>query len=57
MMKLDKKVQQITLEPRYIPKEFLTEEQLRDPDYRLKQLQKLYGTHYTISCSKCHHCR
>jgi len=56
-MKLDKKVQQITLEPRYIPKEFLTEEQLRDPDYRLKQLQKLYGTHYTISCSKCHHCR
>ena len=31
----------------------LTEEQLTDPDYRLKQLAGLG----TSVCSKCHHCR
>ena len=31
----------------------LTEEQLTDPDYRLKQLLK----NGARTCSKCHHCR
>jgi len=28
-----------------------------DPDYALKQLEKLNNGHYSITCSKCHHCR
>lgn len=35
----------------------LTYEQLNDPDFRLKQLEKLNGGKFTITCSKCHHCR
>ena len=35
----------------------MTHEQLTDPDYRLKQLAKLSGGKFTITCSKCHHCR
>ena len=44
-------------EPKFIDKPKLTNEQLTDPDYRLKLLEKLYATKYPISCSKCHHCR
>ena len=44
-------------ETRFIDKSKLTEEQLNDPDYRLKQLKKEYGVKNKISCSKCHHCR
>lgn len=43
--------------PRFISKILLQQEQINDPDYRLKFLEKLYGKKYPISCSKCHHCR
>ena len=43
--------------PKFIDKILLQEEQINDPDYRLKLLENLYGTKYPISCSKCHHCR
>ena len=35
----------------------LSPEQLTDPDYRLKQLEKLNKGKLSITCSKCHHCR
>jgi len=36
----------------------LTYEQLTDPDYRLKELEKVDGKYkFNIACSKCHHCR
>jgi len=35
----------------------LTNEQLNDPDFRLKQLEKLNEGRFQITCSKCHHCR
>ena len=35
----------------------LTTEQLNDPDFRLKQLEKLSSEKFQITCSKCHHCR
>lgn len=38
------------------PKE-LSREQLVDPDYALKQLVKRSGGRFSITCSKCHHCR
>lgn len=44
-------------QPKFIGKENLSEEQLNDPDYRLKWLQQNFGGINTISCSKCHHCR
>ena len=31
--------------------------QLTDPDYALKQLNKLAGGKLSVTCSKCHHCR
>ena len=34
----------------------LTEAQLSDPDYRLKELAEAAGRE-TLLCSKCHHCR
>ena len=43
--------------PKFIEKIHLQNEQISDPDYRLKLLEKLYSTKYPISCSKCHHCR
>ena len=35
----------------------LTQVQLCDPDYGLKELEKLNNGIFTITCSKCHHCR
>jgi hypothetical protein len=35
----------------------LSFEELNDPDYALKELEKINGGHYIIACSKCHHCR
>jgi hypothetical protein len=35
----------------------LTNDQINDPDFRLKQFEKLYSKTFFISCSKCHHCR
>ena len=43
--------------PVFVDPASLTKEQLTDPDYRLKSLQREYGDKYTIGCSKCHHCR
>ena len=42
---------------KFVDKKLLTKEQLEDPDYRLKMLQKQYGQKFPITCSKCHHCR
>ena len=42
--------------PKFIPIEQLIQEQLTDPDYRLKQLLKQDGAN-PITCSRCHHCR
>ena len=47
----------IKVEPKFRDPNTLTEEQLTDPDYRLKQLAKLNGDDKIITCSKCHHCR
>jgi len=43
--------------PEFIDPSLLSSEELTDPDYRLKMLQQEYGKGYTISCSRCHHCR
>jgi len=43
--------------PKFRDESELTEEQLTDPDYRLKQLAKLSDGKFSITCSKCHHCR
>ena len=43
--------------PRFIEPHNLTEDQLKNPDYRLHFLQFYFGGMNTISCSKCHHCR
>ena len=46
-------------EPKFINPSELTEEQLTDPDYSLKQIAKLAGVskQQILICSKCHHCR
>lgn len=31
--------------------------QITDPDFRLKQLESLNEFGYSITCSRCHHCR
>ena len=35
----------------------LTNDELTDPDFRIKQLEKLNKVRLPITCSKCHHCR
>jgi hypothetical protein len=47
----------IKIKPLFRDKKIMTKEELSDPDYRLKKLQKEYGGKYIIGCSKCHHCR
>jgi len=46
-------------EPKFRDISELTEEQLTDPDYRLKKIAKDAGISETemLICSKCHHCR
>ena len=44
-------------EPKFRNPRELSPEQLTDPDYALKQLEKLNGGKLSITCSKCHHCR
>jgi hypothetical protein len=44
-------------EPKFRDPNQLSTEQLTDPDYALKQLEKLNGGRLSITCSKCHHCR
>jgi len=43
--------------PKFRDPSNLSTEQLTDPDYALKQLEKLNGGKLSITCSKCHHCR
>ena len=45
------------IEPKFRDPGQLSPEQLTDPDYALKQLEKLNGGRLSITCSKCHHCR
>jgi len=45
------------IEPKFRNPKGLSPEQLADPDYALKQLEKLNGGKLSITCSKCHHCR
>lgn len=44
-------------EPKFRGSEELSSEQLTDPHYAKKQLEKLNGGKLDITCSKCHHCR
>ena len=45
-------------EPKFRDASTLTHEQLTDPDYRLKQLQKDANKYnLNVTCSRCHHCR
>lgn len=43
--------------PKFRDPSEMSPEQLTDPDYALKQLEKLNGSKLSITCSKCHHCR
>ena len=43
--------------PKFRDSTELSPEQLTDPDYRLKQLEKLNRGKFSITCSRCHHCR
>lgn len=45
------------IEPKFRDPNTLSTEQLTDPDYALKQLEKLNKGRLSITCSKCHHCR
>ena len=44
-------------EPKFRDPSELSPEQLTDPHYAQKQLEKLNGGKLNITCSKCHHCR
>lgn len=44
-------------EPQFRSVEEFSHEQLTDPDYRMKQLERLNKGKFSITCSKCHHCR
>jgi len=50
-----KEIKQVK-ESKFIDPKELTIEQLTDPDYRLKQIERMNGSHPAV-CSKCHHCR
>ena len=45
------------IKPKFRDSTELSTEQLTDPDYRLKQLEKLNRGKFSITCSRCHHCR
>jgi len=45
------------VEPTFRKESELSLEQRIDPDYRLKELQRLTGRELPLTCSKCHHCR
>lgn len=45
------------IEPRFRDPTELSPDQLTDPDYALKQLEKLNEGKLPVTCSKCHHCR
>ena len=43
--------------PLFRNRAMLSFEQLNDPDYALKELENLNNGNYSITCSKCNHCR
>lgn len=47
------------VKPKFRDPSELTEEQLTDPDYRLKKIARESGIPDSemLICSKCHHCR
>jgi len=45
------------VEPKFWEDSELSLEQRTDPDYRLKELQRLSRQELTLTCSRCHHCR
>jgi len=45
------------IEPKFRDPNELPPEALIDPDYAIKQLEKLNKGRLEITCSKCHHCR
>lgn len=57
MVKEVKKGIHEVIEPKFRDPIELSNEQLTDPDYALKQLEKLNEGKLSITCSKCHHCR
>ena len=46
-----------TITPKFKDPTELSLEQLTDPDYAIKQLEQLNGGRFSITCSRCHHCR
>jgi len=42
---------------KFIDPHELSIEQLKDPDYAIKEIEKLNSGKLSITCSKCHHCR
>lgn len=55
----EKTEDKVVVEPRFRDASELTEAQLSDPDYRLKQIAREAGIpeNKILICSKCHHCR
>ena len=47
----------LRIEPKFRNPSELPPEALTDPDFHIKQLEKLNGSKLEITCSKCHHCR
>lgn len=45
------------IEPKFRKYSELSIEQRTDPDFRLKELEKLNEGRLSITCSRCHHCR
>lgn len=45
------------IKPQFRNPNELSQEQLTDPDYAIKQIERLNGGRFSITCSKCHHCR
>ncbi len=45
------------IKPKFRNPDELPPEALVDPDFHIKQLEKLNGSNLEIRCSKCHHCR
>ena len=43
--------------PLFVDPSTLSYEELHDPDYALKMLAVINNGKYSITCSKCHHCR
>ncbi len=57
MVKKFRKDASEVIEPKFRHSSELSPEQLTDPNYALKELEKLNGGKLSITCSKCHHCR